>query len=167
MRRPTQGCRGFTAIELVLVLALTALVGAVAVSALHTYRVRQQVAASVVLAAPAQDHVARAFRRSGVPPGDGTEAGLPAHYSAGDYVRSVSVVDGRVDLTFGGAAARAIADRVLSLTPFETADQKIVWICGIRVPGMGLRPLGFAGGIGQAVQAATTVEKRYLPSGCR
>jgi hypothetical protein len=141
--------------------------GAVAMSAFQTYTVRQQIAASVVLAAPTQDHVARAFRRTGMPPADTAEAGLPPHHSAGDYVRSVTVVDGRVDLAFGGAASAAIVDRVLSLTPFETADEKIVWICGNRSPGMGLRPLGFAGGARQAVQIASTIDERYLPTGCR
>ena len=160
-------CRGFTVIEFLLIAVFTAVTAALGVSAVHTYVVRQQVAASVTLAGAAQDGVARAFRRSGVPPADDTEAGLPPANSLGDYVEAVRVVDGRIELHFGAAADPAIAQRPLSLTPFETADRTVVWVCGNKVPGVGLEPLGFAGGGRQAVQVLTTIEPRYLPPACR
>ena len=56
---------------------------------------------------------------------------------------------------------------VLSLTPFETAEQDVVWICGNRAPSVGLQPLGFVGGSRQATQVLTTIDTRYLPSICR
>jgi pilin len=103
-----------------------------------------------------------------VPPG----ADLVREQATGDladgaYVDNVEVVDGRIDLRFGRAADSAIAGQVLSLTPFETADLEVVWVCGSAVPDVGLHPLGFSGGFRQAVQAPTSIERRYLPPECR
>jgi type IV pilus assembly protein PilA len=168
-RRPPLRNRGFSALELVVVIAVTAIIGALGTSALRTYLVRKQVIASLAVAASIQERVAKAFRTAGVPPADWHSAGFPV--SAGDidaeYVEAIDIADGRVEIRFGRAAAAALAQRTLSLTPFETADMQIVWICGNQAPGVGLEPLGFTGGSGQAAQLPTTIERRYLPSTCR
>jgi type II secretory pathway pseudopilin PulG len=157
---------GFTWIELLGVLAVTAVLGAVGTSAYRTYGVRAQIADAVLASAGYQRSVERAFRSTGLVPE--TAAALPlAAANGSEFVDVVDVIDGRVDLQFGRFADAAIAGRRLSLTPFETASQNIVWICGNRVPGPGLKPLGFAGGGHQSVQVVTTIEPRYLPSPCR
>jgi type IV pilus assembly protein PilA len=165
---PWPSQRGVTAIELVAALALTALIAALGVSAVRTHIVRGQIDQSLGLAAATQHHVVRAFRTAGVPPADRSAANLPTdRHVDSSYVEAIDVVDGRIDLLFGLDADAAIAGRVLSLTPFETAQREILWICGNKVPGVGLAPLGFAGGTRQAVQLLTTVEARYLPPICR
>ena len=165
-RSPRQG--GLTTIELVVALAATGLMLALAVSAVGTYAIRAQVAESVALAAPLQYEVAREFRAVGMPPADGRAVGQPAGgRPGGTYLDNIDIIDGRIELRFGRAAHAAIAGRVLSLTPFETVDRQVVWLCGNDVPGVGLRPLGFWGGSRQAVQAPTTIEARYLPRACR
>lgn len=163
---PTE--EGLTAIEVIVALAATALMLALAVSTVRTYAIRAQVAESVALAAPLQYQVAREFRAVGIPPADGLAAGQAAGgRTGGTYLDDIGIVDGRIELKFGRAANAAIAGRVLSLTPFETVDHQVVWLCGNDVPGVGLRPLGFWGGSRQAAQAPTTVEPRYLPPACR
>jgi len=161
--------RGVTSIELALALAVTAVVGAVGFSAYRTHLVRAEIARSVAAADAAQRKVERAFERDGEPPPDGRSAGLSSARPdvTSDYVDSLEIVDGRIDLRFGAAANPAIAGRTLSLTPFETATQEIVWVCGNRIPGPGLQPLGFANGSRRAVQVLTNIPPRYLPSNCR
>lgn len=160
---------GFTLIELVATLAVTALIAAIAYSAYRTYAVRDQIAATVVRSEPLQTRVAASFRRNGVPPGDAAEAGVPhdAGSALGGYVASVAISDGRIDILYSDTADSAIAGQVLSLTPYETAGRDVVWVCGNALPGAGLEPLGFAGGVRQALQALTTINARYLPSACR
>jgi type II secretory pathway pseudopilin PulG len=160
---------GFTRIEAVLVVATTALVGALAATALRTYLIRAQVAESIELAKHARDQVTRAFRRTGTPPGDREDAGFSndGPNISGRYVAETRISNGRVDLVFGGETDGALAGRTLSLTPFETADQQVVWVCGSKQPGVGLKPLGFAGGGPLAVQPPPTIEPRYLPPACR
>jgi len=160
---------GFTAIELTAILAVTAIILALSVSAYRTYTVRAEIAIGVASTVGARDRVGRAFRATGQPPADSEAAGvnLEPVDSWGDYVAGVKVTDGRVDIRFGRSASEALAGQVLSLTPFETTDLEIVWICGNKVPGVGLLPLGFAGGTRQAVQVLTTIDARYLPPNCR
>jgi type IV pilus assembly protein PilA len=158
--------RGLTTIEVVVAVAVTALMLALAFSAVDTYFVRKQVAESLTLAQPLQHRVAHVFRSSGDPPGDASSQPT-AEQIGGTYVDTIDIVDGRIDLRFGRAADGAIAGRVLSLTPFETADLEVVWVCGGAVPGVGLHPLGFSSGARQAVQAPTSIEPRYLPRACR
>lgn len=168
-RRERRGDLGFTRLECVVVLTATTLVGAVAVAAVRTYLVRTEIVESLAFAKYAQDQVTRAFRRTGTPPADRTAAGLSGGGpdTAGRYVAETRVSHGRIDLVFGSAADGALEGRTLSLTPFETADGEVVWICGTNTPGVGLKPLGFASGGPLAVQAPTTIEPRYLPPFCR
>lgn len=160
----------FSALELVLVVGATLVVGSLGVSVLQTHHVRAQIGASLHAARAAQDLVAAAFRNQGMPPADLAATGIDdtaRAFLVGPYVGSLEVHDGRLDLRFGLAADKAIAGQVLSLMPYETADRQIVWLCGNRSPGVGLEPLGFAGGGPQAKRAATPIEERYLPRECR
>jgi type II secretory pathway pseudopilin PulG len=161
--------RGFSSAELTIVLAVTALVLGLGASAYKTYVVRGQIRQSLALAARAQTQVAESFRRDGEAPADRVSAGLPSDGAAdrGAYVDSIEVVDGRIELHFGSGADPSIAGRTLSLTPFESANRDVFWICGNRIAGAGLQPLGFANGARQAVQVVTQIEPRYLPPTCR
>ena len=159
---------GLSTIEVVVALAVTGLMLSLGFSAIDTYFVRGQVAESLALAVPLQHRVTHAFRSSGVPPGHDLVTGQPmGDLDAGNYVDSIEIIDGRIDLRFGRAADAALAGHVLSLTPFEAANLEVVWVCGSAVPGVGLHPLGFSGGSRQAVQAPTSIEPRYLPPECR
>lgn len=160
---------GVTTLEAVLVVGATVLVGALGATALRTYLVRGEIEESVALAKYAQDQVTRTFRRTGSPPADGASAGFSSD-DLGDisrYVSEIRIVDGRVDLVFGTEAGGALEGRTLSLTPFETADRQVVWVCGSKEPGVGLQPLGFASGGPLAVQPPITIEPHLLPPACR
>jgi type IV pilus assembly protein PilA len=80
----------------------------------------------------------------------------------GNYVSAVEVTNGRIDITFGGPRAhQAILGQTLSVTPYETNGNTIVWQCGFATQPAGVR---LAGG---ARHQPPTVEARYLPSACR
>jgi prepilin-type N-terminal cleavage/methylation domain-containing protein len=160
---------GYTLIELVATLAVMALLVTVGFSAYRTYVVRDQIAATVVRSEPLQARVEDAFRRGGAPPRDVAEAGIAhdAGRSLGDYVASIAITAGRIDIRYADVAGAALAGRTLTLTPFETAGGDVVWVCGDAPAAPGLEPLGFAGGAHAAVQTGTTIDPRYLPSDCR
>jgi type IV pilus assembly protein PilA len=159
----------FTALELVAVLATTSVVAAVAYSAYRTYRVRAEIHHGLAIAVALAPRVADYFRRHGEAP---TEPAPPlppsaASAAASALVEAVAIVDGRIDVLFGDGADGEIAGRRISLTPYETADMNVVWICGNQAPGPGLAPLGFASGVRQATQQPTTIDARYLSAECR
>ena len=169
MHAHATGQRGFAVIELVVVLAATAIIVALIVSAIRTYSVRKEIGAVVDYAAAAESAIAREFMHLGeIPPDGGLDSFGGPHAGAGErFVEAITVSAGRIDVRFGKGANAAIAGRTLSLTPYETVDLEIVWVCGNEIPEPGLKPLGFAGGGRQSVQIPTTVEARYLPSTCR
>lgn len=164
-----QSTSGFTAIELMIVVAITGVVGALAFSAYRTFTVRDEVTEGIEVANSHKPFVVDAFKRSGEAPFDRVAAGLPSAFAPAkeSVVASVEVQNGRIDVVYGGRADPAIASRRLSLTPYETAGLTVVWVCGNEIPGPGLKPLGFSGGGRQAQQIPATVEARYLPSTCR
>jgi type II secretory pathway pseudopilin PulG len=159
----TAPAAAFTTIELLIVVALAVGVGALLTSAYRTFSVRAEVAASIDQTGPLRDAVAAAYGSSGEAPA--AVSGPTPALRAG--IASASVSDGRIDIVFGPDADPALTGRRLPLTPYESADGQVEWVCGNQIPGLGLQPLGFAAGGRQAVQIPATVELRYLPSQCR
>jgi type IV pilus assembly protein PilA len=77
----------------------------------------------------------------------------------GSYVTSVEIVNGRVDVTYGGPLAHQdIIGPVLSLTPSETSSNSISCRCGNAPAPQGALLSGGSGHV------APTVDLRYLPA---
>ena len=154
--------------ELAGIVGVTCIVLALGYSAYRTYRVQREVADGLVLASALVPAVTELFRRHEEVPGEIDVARLlGSDATSSAIVESVVVVDGRIDVLYGNRADAAIAGRRISLTPYETVERNVVWLCGNQIPGAGLQPLGFASGGRQAVQIPTTIEPLYLTQSCR
>lgn len=156
---------GFTLIELMIVIAIIAILASLAVSVYQTYMVRAQISEGLNMAASAKVPIADAYTNDGAAPADRAAAGMTpdATDSSGSYVREVDIVDGRIDITFGGPRAhQEIIDETVSLTPYETAGNTLVWRCGDQPAPPGATLLE-----GGADHLDATVEDRYLPTSCR
>ncbi|MDH5241852.1 MAG: pilin, partial [Gammaproteobacteria bacterium] len=68
--------KGFTLIELMIVVAIIGILASLAVSAYQTYTVRAQVAEAITMGAGAKAPVVDAYNMNGEPPADRTAAGL-------------------------------------------------------------------------------------------
>jgi type IV pilus assembly protein PilA len=159
-----QRSRGFTLIELLIVIAIIGILASLAVSAYQTYTVRAQVSEGLTFAAGAKVPVVEAYTNGGVAPASRVAAGMTptATDTRGSYVTSVEIVNGRIDVTFGGPLAHQdIIGTALSLTPYETAGNIVVWRCGNAPPPAGVLLNGGSGHV------APTIDPRYLPTTCR
>jgi len=162
--------KGFTLIELMIVVAIIGILAAIAIPAYQDYTIRAQVTEGLNLAGAAKAAVAESFSNAGIAPADRTAAGMEplATATAGKYVTGVEIVNGRIDVSYGDQANATLLGKILRLTPYETADLSVAWRCGAApIPAGAPNVLGTKGAGTKAAYAASTVIDKYLPKACR
>ncbi|BCX45170.1 pilin [Stenotrophomonas pavanii] len=134
-------------IELMIVVAIIAILAAIAVPAYQIYLVRAQVAEGMALAGDLKVAVAEYQWATGSPPSSDADMSRTAA-GGGRYVSSMTVGSGGViTVVYAGPAANsAIKSSVLQWVPDWTAQGATRWSCN---------------------GAGTTVPKQYLPKACR
>jgi type IV pilus assembly protein PilA len=162
--------KGFTLIELMIVVAIIGILAAIAIPAYQDYLVRAQVTESLNLASAAKASVAESFSQTGEWPADNTEAGLDTSTNIkGKYVDSVEVQDGTIIITFSSSAATNanLRTRVLALEPGLSVANDVVWRCGDADTAT-FAVFGDVSGTGSPDSAGLTdVPGKYMPKSCR
>lgn len=135
----TMRTAGFTWIELVLVLAVIAIIGALAIPGMQDTALKKQVKEGLDLADVARKGVQAYWGASGELPKDNAEAGVPAKDKiVGSMVKEVEVDQGAIHVTFGNNASKALAGMRVTLRPAVVRDEPkvpIAWLChNVPVP---------------------------------
>ncbi|HJP98995.1 MAG TPA: pilin [Rhodanobacteraceae bacterium] len=137
---------GFTLIELMIVVAIIAILAAIAIPAYQNYLIRGQVAEGMALASGPKAAIWDFYSDTGRFPPSNASAGLPDAASIiGSYVAQVDVTGGKITATYNDTKANtAIHDATLVLSPWTQGGGSILWTC-----------------------TPSTVDPKYLPSSCR
>jgi type IV pilus assembly protein PilA len=126
--------------EIMVAIAIVAILATLAIPSFQSSVVRDQIVAAVPLAEIAKKPVALSWAALQALPADNASAGLPAPDKiVNNYISSVAVQDGAIQITFGNSVHSAIAGKILTLRPAVVEDAPIVpvaWVCGYAaVPG--------------------------------
>jgi type IV pilus assembly protein PilA len=158
--------KGFTLIELMIVVAIIGILAAIAIPAYQDYTIRSQITEGLNLASDLKAGVAEYQAQTGDWPDLAQIIGSSgsAASKAGKYVAGIDVVDGVITIEFGNQANSRIDGSLLSLNPGTNTNGDVIWVCGnASVPG------GVSGFSGPASSApgSTDVLDKYLPASCR
>ena len=122
--------KGFTLIELMIVVAIIGILASVALPAYQDYTARSQMTEAMTLASGAKGAVTEFYSNEGAWPSNNSSAGLAAAGSiSGKYVGSVDAAGGVIVATMKNTGVAAgIASATLTLSPI-THSGSIEWKC--------------------------------------
>jgi type IV pilus assembly protein PilA len=143
----TRAQRGFTLIELMIIVAIIGIIASIAIPHYKSYVIRSRVTEGINLSASAKIAAAEYFQNYGVFATTNNSAGLsaPEDYK-GPYVTQVEIVAGGViEISYGNTIYPDLVGAILSVTPDSTNAGSVTWECN-----------------GNAA-----LPNKYLPTACR
>jgi type IV pilus assembly protein PilA len=161
--------KGFTLIELMIVVAIIGILAAIAIPAYQDYTVRAKVTEGLGLASSAKIAIAEGFQSNNMPGVSAAAAAWNAGWIPTKYVTNVAanVGTGVITVTFNGANIPQIAGQTVNLSPFVNGavlaggqQGAIDWACTSVT-----KATAAARGMGAA--AAGTLLAKYAPTECK
>ncbi|HFC8070852.1 TPA: pilin [Neisseria meningitidis] len=158
--------KGFTLIELMIVIAIVGILAAVALPAYQDYTARAQVSEAILLAEGQKSAVTEYYLNHGIWPANNSSAGVASSSEIkGKYVQKVEVAKGVITAQMASSNVNnEIKGRKLSLWA-KRQNGSVKWFCGQPVTRADTATNN------DAVTAATDtngkIDTKHLPSTCR
>ncbi|HID8578381.1 TPA: pilin [Neisseria meningitidis] len=158
--------KGFTLIELMIVIAIVGILAAVALPAYQDYTARAQVSEAILLAEGQKSAVTEYYLNHGIWPANNSDAGVATSASdiKGKYVQSVEVANGVVTAQMASSGVnKEIQGRKLSLWA-KRQNGSVKWFCGQPVTRNNAATDDVAAANGNGNKK---IDTKHLPSTCR
>jgi len=127
MNSQTSQHRGFTLIELMIVVAIVGILAAVAIPTYQDYTKRSHVSEGIVIAGGAKASVAEFFASNGTWPTGNASVGLPAATSiTGNAVTSILVNQSQITITYN---TKVISGNDIVMQASSASIGTITWSC--------------------------------------
>ncbi|HGO9319995.1 TPA: pilin [Neisseria meningitidis] len=157
--------KGFTLIELMIVIAIVGILAAVALPAYQDYTARAQVSEAILLAEGQKSAVTEYYLNHGEWPGNSNAGVASSSTIKGKYVKEVTVANGVITATMlSSGVNKEIQGKKLSLWA-KRQDGSVKWFCGLPVTRDANNTAD------DAVKADTgtngKIDTKHLPSTCR
>ncbi|MBH2324975.1 pilin [Neisseria meningitidis] len=156
--------KGFTLIELMIVIAIVGILAAVALPAYQDYTARAQVSEAILLAEGQKSAVTEYYLNHGTWPSDNNSAGVASSTDIkGKYVKEVKVANGVITATMlSSGVNKEIQGKKLSLWA-KRQDGSVKWFCGQPVE----RAAKAKDADDVAADGTNKIDTKHLPSTCR
>jgi type IV pilus assembly protein PilA len=130
LKHSARTSRGFTLIELMIVVAIIGILAAIAIPAYQDYVIRSQVSEAINLAGGLKIKVADIYAHDGTltAMNSGTLGIPPANSVTGKYTSTVGVAGGVITAVLGNAVNTKVSGQLLTMSPNETGGS-LSWIC--------------------------------------
>ncbi|HEZ6633782.1 TPA: pilin [Neisseria meningitidis] len=156
--------KGFTLIELMIVIAIVGILAAVALPAYQDYTARAQVSEAILLAEGQKSAVTEYYLNHGEWPANNSSAGVATSSEIkGKYVEKVEVANGVVTAEMKSSGVNnEIKGKKLSLWA-KRQNGSVKWFCGQPVT----RNANNADTVAAAAANDKKIDTKHLPSTCR
>ena len=154
--------KGFTLIELMIVVAIIGILASISLPAYQSYTLRAQVSESLVIVGELKSSVVEYYKVKGVFPLDNQTAQIPeSHLLQGNYIKSIALEHGAFHVELGNKINQNASEKIVTIRPIivkGSPASPFSWVCGYSEIPEAMQAVG---------ENKTSVDKTFLPAHCR